>query len=728
MKLKYQVRLEFVLALGILAVSAFASYRSLAGLSNTLEILAKSYERLDKLTSLQSGVAVTESAARGYLLTNRNEYYQTYLTADRSVSESLLDLRHSMASEASEKSSFHELEGPIADRLALLRRVVALHRQHASLDQKQTELVTQSESAMARVNQAIEGIRRKEIGLLAKNRQEAEEGSHETILTLGAAFLAGFLLLISVFYLLTGEVQQRQEREEEIRRFSLALEQRNREVERATRLKSQFLASMSHELRTPLNAIIGFSDLLAEDSSGSISGKQKRHLEHIRTAGRHLLQLINDILDLTKIETGRMTLQVENLAPAEILPEVLSTISPLAMKKKITIESDMPGSLRLKADRVRLKQALYNLLSNAVKFTPEGGRVVIAAADQGEMIELSVADTGGGIRPEDQEAIFEEFHQVGETTKGVKEGTGLGLAITRRIVEQQGGKIRVESQLGQGANFIFTLPAAPAPAEPVREAEPAPQGHAGRPLVLVVDDEPVARELLVSFLAVDGYRTATASSVPEALERARNLHPDVVTVDVLMQGPTGGNVLAELKSQPETAGIPVVVVTVADSKDETLSSGAAEFLVKPARREDLLAAVGRQARAGAGGKPAILVVDDDPVVQHLLATQIRAAGYFPIVAGNGREGLDVLWHTRVEAIIVDLMLPEMDGFEVMRRIRQNPRLNNIPFFALTAKELSDSEAAILARETRSYFSKEGNWTASLLEQLGKILGQPVGVS
>src|SRR3989454_10606685 len=272
------------------------------------------------------------------------------------------------------------------------------------------------------------------------------------------------------------------------------LERQNREVERATQLKSQFLASMSHELRTPLNAIIGFSDLLAEKTAGDLTDKQQRFVGHVRNGARHLLQLINDILDLLKIESGLLELRRETFSVSEALPEVLSVIRPLAMAKKIRIEH-AEETLSVYADRVRFKQILYNLLSNALKFTPEGGKVRVESSSDGTLACISVSDTGVGIRPEDQQLIFEEFRQAGETTRGVKGGTGLGLAITKRLGERQGGTVCVKSELGKGSCFSFTLPAGRA----VPEVEPevlatnvsAADAHrrGGTPLILVVDDE-----------------------------------------------------------------------------------------------------------------------------------------------------------------------------------------------------------------------------------------------
>jgi PAS domain S-box-containing protein len=262
------------------------------------------------------------------------------------------------------------------------------------------------------------------------------------------------------------DVTERKRAEEEKRKFmdrlaasNQELELRNREVERVTKLKSKFLASMSHELRTPLNAIVGFSDLLAEGTPGDLNDKQKRFVNHIKQGSAHLLQLINDILDLSKIEAGQLDLRCEDFQIKTALPEVLSTIRPLAMAKDIQIEQKMESDQHVYADRVRFKQILYNLLSNAVKFTPKAGRIDIDCHGDGNSVCISVTDTGVGIRAEDQAVIFEEFRQVEGPAGTTQEGTGLGLAITKRLVEQQGGRISLESELGKGSRFTFTLPA-----------------------------------------------------------------------------------------------------------------------------------------------------------------------------------------------------------------------------------------------------------------------------
>ncbi len=513
------------------------------------------------------------------------------------------------------------------------------------------------------------------------------------------------------------------ERTAQLAAVNETLAQRNREVERMTRLKSQFLASMSHELRTPLNAIIGFADLLQDGTSGAINEKQSKFVKHVQQAGRHLLDLINDILDLSKIEAGQLTLQPENFSPEGALPEVLSVIKPLAMKKHIEVRTALESGLTLYADRVRFKQIIYNLLSNAIKFTPERGQVNVESVKIDEQVRFSVTDTGIGIRPEDQEAIFEEFRQVGLTTKGVTEGTGLGLAICKRLVEQQGGTIRVESEIGKGSRFSFTLPEG----HPIPKFSEAASGDVpnrsvrAQPLILVVDDEPGSRELLASHLVGENFQTEFASSGDEALAKARQLQPDVITLDMIMPGKGGWVILSELKANPVTARIPVVVVSILDDKSGVLAMGAAECLVKPVSKEILVKALLRQLPASKTGPPLILVAQDDPEVLRVSSELLTAAGYSPLLARNGQEAHDILWRTKVDAIVLGLLIPEMSGFELLRRIKENPRLREIPIFVLTGKKLTDAEVEFLQRETRACFQKDTRWGPELVTQLDLAL-------
>jgi signal transduction histidine kinase/CheY-like chemotaxis protein len=364
------------------------------------------------------------------------------------------------------------------------------------------------------------------------------------------------------------------------------LELRNREVERANRLKSEFLASMSHELRTPLHTIIGFSELLAEELEGPLNEKQKRFMSHIHQDSLHLLELINEVLDLSKIEAGRLELRLETFDLIAAVDEALSSAKALGAQKSISIESRVPGGIALYADRLRVKEILYNLLSNAVKFTPDGGKIRIEATLGADSVAIAIVDTGIGIPADEHESIFDKFYQVGSTTKGVREGTGLGLAITRRLVEQHGGKIGVESEPGKGSRFWFTLPLI---------AHAAVLQPREKPLILIIDDEIAARELLVSYLEPHGYQAAVAISSDQALRQAVELRPDAITLDLVMPGRGGWKLLHELRHMPQTSSIPILVISVLDEEKSVLAMGASAYLTKPLKKDVFLKALEQHA-------------------------------------------------------------------------------------------------------------------------------------
>jgi PAS domain S-box-containing protein len=375
--------------------------------------------------------------------------------------------------------------------------------------------------------------------------------------------------------------------EEKIRSTNEELAARNREVEKANHLKSEFLASMSHELRTPLHTIIGFTELLAEESPGPLNAAQKRFLGHVHHDSVHLLELINDILDLSKIEANRLELRIETFDAREVVEEALHGIAPAAEAKNIAVEDQIAKPVRIRADRIRFREIVTNLLSNAVKFTPRGGHVWIGHDGIGharldgaapDLCSLSVSDTGIGISPDDQAVIFDRFRQVGSATSGVREGTGLGLAIVKRLVEMHGGTIGVESTPGKGSVFTFTMPLDP--------------DHARQqPVVLVVEDEPAGRELMASYLNPLGIRTEFAQTAEEGIAMARELHPDAVTLDLMLHGRTGWRVIEELRKAPETSGMPILVVSVLDKNREALARGATVYLQKPLSKEKLLRAL-----------------------------------------------------------------------------------------------------------------------------------------
>jgi CheY-like chemotaxis protein len=377
------------------------------------------------------------------------------------------------------------------------------------------------------------------------------------------------------------------------------------------------------------------------------------------------------------------------------------------------------------ADPVRFKQILYNLLSNAVKFTPEGGGIGIEAREDGGSVRLEVCDTGIGIPAEELANIFTEFHQVGTTTKGVREGTGLGLAITKRLVEQHGGKIWAESEPGKGSRFYFTLPGQPQPPE----AKPASPGTVAtssrsRPLILIVDDDPAARELLAHYLQPEGYETLTAASRMEATSLALKVRPDAITLNMLTPGKTGWQTLAELKADPQTASIPIILVSVIDQKQMGFAMGAAEYLMKPVAKEDLLRALQRHLQLSPERSLTLLVVDDEPRDLQMMTELLHSAGFSVRSASGGREALQILSQQRPDAVLLDLLMPEVDGFEVIRQMKEHPDLRDVPVLVLTAKELTDMDVELLRRETRAFFRKGVPWKQELLKQVRRTLGEP----
>jgi len=511
--------------------------------------------------------------------------------------------------------------------------------------------------------------------------------------------------------------QHLERRSLELAAANTELSLRNREVERANRLKSEFLASMSHELRTPLNTILGFSELLSEEGSGELNEKQKRFVSHVQRDAHHLLDLINDILDLSKIEAGRLELHVEEFPMAVAVAEVLTSIRPLAAAKQISLDSDLDTALDLDADRLRFKEILYNLFSNAIKFTPHGGRIWIESSTQNGSIRMMVADSGIGIPGDEQQAIFESFRQASATTKGVREGTGLGLAITKRLIEAHGGRIWVESEPGKGSRFFFTLPMAKADRTEGQEAFAAETEHA--PLVLVASQHRSAREALSGQLESNGFRTGVAASNTDALHKGKEFRPELILLDTDLGGRSGWETLHDLKASPATAGIPVILLSPTDEIKVAESLGAADCLTKPVGEGALLQAVRKVLRRE--GLLQVLIVDDDPETCQLIAETLSTKGYSTVSAQNAAEAMRVLKATHLDAILMDLVLPGRNGFELLHDIRAVEGLTELPILVLTMKDLSEREREILTAHSAKVFTKGSGWRPLVLSELRRAL-------
>ncbi|HZC33113.1 MAG TPA: response regulator, partial [Candidatus Bathyarchaeia archaeon] len=451
-------------------------------------------------------------------------------------------------------------------------------------------------------------------------------------------------------------------------------------LQAANRAKSDFLASMSHELRTPLSAILGFSDLMRHEvQADGIVQVPIEWVEHIHTGGQHLLALINDVLDLSKVEAGRMELRLERFELGAAVAELVNGVRPLAERKGIALSADVPA-ISLVADRGRFRQIMYNLLSNAIKYTPEGGSVRVEAQDEANETRLVVVDTGVGIAAADLDAVFEEFRQVGaeENREG---GTGLGLALSRRLVEAHQGRIEVESTVGVGSRFVVTIPhlepvqvtptngaAAPARSTAAPSVRPAPGSQNGhRPEILVIEDDPSALRLLREYLEPAGYSVRGASDGTAGLTSAKAQRPAAIVLDVLLPGLDGWEVLRLLKAERMTRDIPVVMVTVVDEREVGLALGAVDYLVKPVERNALISCLDRLGLRDAhpDRPPTILAVDDEPAELALIGALLSEGGYGVIAANGGREALRQVRTNQVDAIVCDLVMPELDGFGVI---------------------------------------------------------------
>jgi signal transduction histidine kinase/DNA-binding response OmpR family regulator len=485
------------------------------------------------------------------------------------------------------------------------------------------------------------------------------------------------------------------------------IEEKGRELEVASQHKSQFLANMSHELRTPLNAIIGYSEILQEDVSDLGQDNLVPDLKKIEGAGRHLLGLINDILDLSKIEAGKMDLFLEDVELVPLLEEVRALIVPLAEKNGNTLELRLAENLGvIRTDRTKLKQSLLNILSNGSKFT-ENGRLTLLVERFGvdrPMVRFAVSDTGIGMTEEQLGRLFQAFTQAESSTTKKYGGTGLGLVISRRFCQLLGGDIMVTSRPGEGSTFTIVLPAqSDSPAQVMPAAAPPLSTDADNRLsILIVDDDPAARELLAANLKGTRYRLVHAASGDEALSLARTLLPDAITLDILMPKPDGWDVLSALKADPNLCDIPVVMVTVAPERGVGLSLGAVEVLTKPVDRAQLTALLNRVVRRGGP----VLVVEDDADTRDMMRHTVDKMGLSVAETANGRLALSWLGDNPPPAVILlDLMMPEMDGFELLDVLADRAEWREIPVIVVTAKQLAAEERERLSRQARKVLEK-----------------------
>ncbi|HWH77572.1 MAG TPA: response regulator, partial [Candidatus Binatus sp.] len=523
------------------------------------------------------------------------------------------------------------------------------------------------------------------------------------------------------------DITDRKNLQEELCRKNDELEKQNRLIQQANRLKSEFLANMSHELRTPLNGIIGFAEIMHDERVGPISADHKEYLQDILTSGRHLLQLINDVLDLSKVEAGKLEFAPERTNPEIVVGEVRDIVRTLAAQKRIKLKTEFDPSLTsIEADPRSLKQILYNYLSNAIKFTADGGEVTVRIKGEGAgYFRLEVQDSGIGIRPEDINRLFVEFQQLDTSTAKQYAGTGLGLALTKRIVEAQGGRVGVSSAPGKGSVFHAILPRVFGAVQITAEETLIPPAPAGAPLILVIEDDASDRACIASSLRQAGYAVETVATGAEALVRCREQRFSAITLDIMLPDMSGRNVLEQLRQRGLNQQTPVIVVTLLAHKGVVAGFQVADIMSKPVSRSDLVNALERcQVKAGTRGP--ILVVDDDATALRLADEMLRQLGYRTICRQDAASALKAASKKIPAAVVLDLVMPEMSGFEFLKRFRKTRRGRGVPVVIWTGKDLTDAERSEL--RGASAVTKKTEKADELVREIQNILRAPARIS
>jgi DNA-binding response OmpR family regulator len=529
-------------------------------------------------------------------------------------------------------------------------------------------------------------------------------------------------------------VQQKKDLEIRVRERTAELAKSMADAEKANQAKSQFLANMSHELRTPMNAIIGYSEMLTEEAEDVGQDDFIPDLKKIHGAGKHLLNLINDILDLSKIEAGRMELYLESFNIKNLINETVSTIYPLIEQNQNTLETNLADNLDvMHADLTKVRQSLFNLLSNASKFTKQGKIILDVSSqivEERQFINFKVTDTGIGMNPEQMSKLFQAFTQADASTTRKYGGTGLGLAITKKFCQMMGGDIKVTSEPDKGSTFSIYLPVQVVDASKSKPNQSSDtlksetENQAGKKnTILVIDDDPTIHDLLRRFLNKKGFEVKTARNGAEGVRLAKTLQPEAITLDVMMPGMDGWSVLTSLKAHPQTADIPVIMMTMVDDQNLGYALGATEYLLKPIDSKKLEAILHKFKPISNFGS--IMVVEDDPGIREMLSRQLRAEKWQVIEAENGKEALLKLKHCTPGLILSDLMMPEMDGFELVYRLKQDQQLSSIPVVILTAKSITDQDRQKLNGGVSKIFEKGSYQRSILFDEVGNLLEKAI---
>jgi signal transduction histidine kinase/CheY-like chemotaxis protein len=507
------------------------------------------------------------------------------------------------------------------------------------------------------------------------------------------------------------------------------LEASNRELKAANRHKTAFLANMSHELRTPLTAILGFSELLIDTTQRQFPiATRQQFLEQIHSSGKHLLGLINDLLDLSKIEAGQMELRLQTVSVAAAIAQVASSVEPLTARKRIHLEVEAEHAGQILADEGKLKQMILNLVSNAIKFSPQDGRVTIRATRVAARMEICVSDNGIGVATENLPLLFKEFQQIDSGVNRKQQGTGLGLAITRSFAVLHGGDVRVESELGKGSRFTIDLPLEARSPDRVPRTTKLDSVIAGgdpsRPLVLVVEDDPVAAELLTRQLDSAGFRSEIARTGTEAVAKARESLPVAITLDILLPDHDGWEILRRLKLDEVTSAIPVIVVSVVDNAALGTALGALDYFVKPVDAKELVNRLSEfKFIPTLGEQTCVLVADDEAANREWLRHVLEPAGFTVVLASGGRDAIALAKSRRPALVMLDLIMPDVSGFDVVEALRADNATKAIPIMVLTSKHLTEADLRQLSGRVSAVVRRGSTGAVDLLQLLHEVLAK-----
>lgn len=520
---------------------------------------------------------------------------------------------------------------------------------------------------------------------------------------------------------------------DEITIKNIELENEKAKTEEANEALKKFLAIFSHELRSPLNNIIGFSEMLSTDFENLPKEKIKDFMKNINISGQHLQQLINDILDLSKIEAGKMELQIQGFPVSYFTDSVKRVLQKEIDKKNINLVFNIASEIdQLYVDQTRFKQILVNLVSNAIKYSHIGGKVELGIRRVENEIEIYVQDEGVGIKHEDLPKLFKPFYQ--SKSSFIKEGTGLGLAITKKLVELHGGEIRVDSEVNKGTIFTIRIPMVLGienmllseknmkELEALSEEIEDQSSRKDKPLILIIEDNQQAVQLLEMYLNDAGYRTEVARDGVEGIEKAKKLKPDIITLDLLLPMKNGWQVMKDLKSHPICKNIPIIIISITDEKKLGFSLGAVDYFVKPVNKEELLETLRKIPikRNAKRTHPKILVIDDDPTAIELIELILESEGYEVVKSYGGREGIDLIIKEKPDLVILDLIMPEVSGFNIAYHMRQNPETKNIPIIILTSMEIDPETREKMESFVTTIISKQKFTKKDLLKEINSI--------